>query len=96
MNKELDKLESSNHNIIIKERQNISISGIIKIISFDNEEFLLETTLGPLGIKGNNLEIIKLDTYEGVITIKGIIDGFTYLDSPREKQKDSVIMRLFK
>lgn len=96
MNKELDKLESSNHNIIVKERQNISISGVAKIISFDNEEFLLETTLGPLGIKGKELEIIKLDTYEGLITIKGIIDGFTYLDSPKEKQKDSVIMRLFK
>ncbi len=36
-----------------------------KIESFDSEEFLMETTLGYLVIKGNELEIIKLDTYQG-------------------------------
>ena len=96
MNKTLDKIEITNHSINIVERHSVTITGVMKIESFDSEEFLLETAFGPLGLKGRELEIIKLDTYEGVITIKGIIDGFTYLDSPREKQKDSVIMRLFK
>lgn len=96
MNKQLDKIEVTNHNINIIERHNITITGVIKIESFDSEEFLLETTLGPLGLKGRELEIIKLDTYEGIITIKGIIDGFTYLDVQKSKKEDSVITRLFK
>lgn len=96
MNKDTDKIELMNHSITIVERHNISISGVTKIDSFDNEEFLLETTAGPLGIKGRELEIIKLDTYDGTITIKGIIDGFTYLDSGKAKKEDSVITRLFK
>lgn len=96
MNKDADKIELMNHNITIVERHNVSISGVTKIDSFDNEEFLLETTAGPLGIKGKELEIIKLDTYDGTITIKGIIDGFTYLDSGKSKKEDSVITRLFK
>ena len=96
MNKDADKVELMNHNITINERQNLLISGITKIDSFDNEEFLLETSAGPLGVKGKELEIIKIDTYEGTIMIKGIIDGLTYLDSGKTKKENSMITRLFK
>ncbi len=96
MNKETDKIEFLNHNISITERQNIQVSGVTKIDSFDSEEFLLETTAGPLGIKGKDLEIIKLDTYEGTIMIKGIIDAFSYFDSNKSKKENSMLTRLFK
>lgn len=96
MNKESERPDLINHNITITERQNVSISGVIKIDSFDSEEFLLETTAGALGIKGKDLEIIKLDTYEGNIVIKGVIDGFSYLESEKSKKESGVIARLFK
>lgn len=96
MNKELDVNELATHNISIISRQSINISGITKINSFDSEEFLLETTLGTLGIKGRELEIVKLDTYDGTITIKGVVDGFTYLDNNTKKKEDKMLTRLFK
>ena len=96
MNKDIEKSETLSHNINISERQNISISGVTKIDSFDSEEFILETTVGNLGIKGRELEIIKLDTYEGTIMIKGIIDAFSYLDEAKKKKEDGMIARLFK
>lgn len=96
MNKDTDKLELLNHSISITERQNIQISGITKIDSFDNEEFLLETSAGPLGIKGKDLEIIKLDTYEGTIMIKGVVDAFSYFDTGKSKKENSIIAKLFK
>ena len=96
MDKDNDKVELMSHNITITERQNITICGITKIDSFDSEEFLIETNYGPLGLKGRELEIIKLDTYDGTITIKGIIDGFSYLDTGKTKKEDSMISRLFK
>lgn len=96
MNKDTDKLELLNHSISITERQNIQISGITKIDSFDNEEFLLETSAGPIGIKGKDLEIIKLDTYEGTIMIKGIVDAFSYFDTGKSKKENSIITKLFK
>ena len=96
MNKYTDKLELLNHSISITERQNIQISGITKIDSFDNEEFLLETSAGPLGIKGKDLEIIKLDTYEGTIMIKGVVDAFSYFDTGKSKKENSIITKLFK
>ena len=96
MKKDTDKLELLNHSISITERQNIQISGITKIDSFDNEEFLLETSAGPLGIKGKDLEIIKLDTYEGTIMIKGVVDAFSYFDTGKSKKENSIITKLFK
>ncbi len=96
MNKELDKIDLANHSVSIVGRQTLNISGISKIDSFDSEEFLLETSMGPLGIKGKELEIIKLDTYDGTIVIKGVIDGLTYFDSTKKKKDETVISRLFK
>ena len=88
--------ELLNHDIKIIERKTISLTGVTKIDSFDSEEFLLQSIAGPIGIKGRKLEIVKLDTYEGTITINGIIDGFTYLDLGKQKKEDSILTRLFK
>ena len=88
---------STNHNINITGRKNITITGIKKIDSFDDNEFMLETNMGYLLIKGNNLEIIKLDTYQGDVAIKGKIDSLNYLESSNKKEKkESMLNKLFK
>lgn len=86
-----------NHNINIIQRKNINITGVKKIENFDEHEFLLETNMGYLLIKGSNLEIIKLDTYQGDVSIKGKIDSLEYLENTNKKQKsESVLSKLFK
>ena len=69
-------LVTFNHSINIVERKNILISGVKKVDSFDEEEFLVETVMGYLVLKGENLELIKLDTLQGTVTIKGLIKSF--------------------
>ena len=87
----------SNHTITVAERKNIIISGVKKIDSFDNEEFLLETTMGYMVIKGEELEIIKLDTYQGNVSIKGKINSLGYMESLNKKTKeDGIFNKLFK
>ncbi len=97
MDKVQEMNNSFNHGLTITERKNLIISGVKKIESFDNEEFLMETTLGFLVIKGDELEIVKLDTYQGNVSIKGRIDSFMYLDETLKKEKDnSLFNKLFK
>lgn len=97
MDKIQDMNNSFNHGLTITERKNLIISGVKKIESFDNEEFLMETTLGFLVIKGSELEIIKLDTYQGNVSIKGRVDSLMYLDENLKKDKDSSLLnKLFK
>lgn len=93
----MDKeISSFNHNISITERKNILISGVKKIENFDETEFLLETTMGFLLIKGTELEIIKLDTYQGNVTIKGTFNSLNYTDSGKKDKDDSLFNKLFK
>lgn len=85
------------HGITLAERKNIVITGVKKIDSFDNEEFVMDTTLGILNIKGSDLEIIKLDTYQGNVSIKGKIDSINYIDNGSVKNKEeSFLGKLFK
>jgi len=85
----------SNHTLTVNERKNIVITGIVKIESFDEEEFLMETSMGPLVLKGSGLEIIKLDTHLGTVNIKGNIDSVTYTDTTKKKES-GVFNKLFK
>lgn len=86
-----------NHTITMTERKNIVITGVKKIESFDDEEFLLETTMGFLIIKGETLEIIKLDTYQGNVSIKGKVNSMQYVENKTSKPKEeSVFNKLFK
>lgn len=69
---------SFNHGLSLAERKNVVVTGVKKIESFDSNEFMIDTTLGFLNIKGEELEIIKLDTYQGNVSIKGKVDALIY------------------
>ena len=92
-----DIISSYNHSITLNERKNITITGVKKIDSFDDEEFLLETNMGYIVIKGQELEIINLVSYQGNVSIKGKINSLNYMESANKKDKDdSIICKLFK
>ena len=97
----MEKLESSlnsyNHSITMVERKTFVTSGVKKIENFDDSQFLIDTVMGFLLVKGENLELIKLDTIQGTISIKGLINSLNYLDDSSKKEKDnSIFNRLFK
>ena len=93
----MDKDITLIHNINIVGRKSINITGVKKIENFDENEFMLETNMGYLKIQGNNLEIIKLDTVEGNVSIKGKINSLIYLDNNKKNEKnESIISKLFK
>ena len=90
-------LSTSNHSVSINERKNLIITGVKKIDSFDNEEFLMDTSMGYLVVKGEELEIIKLDTYQGNVSIKGRVNSLTYMDhGKQEKKEEGVFSKLFR
>ncbi len=78
------------------DRASITLTGVNKIVSFDDEEFLMETTVGNLRLLGEGLELLKLDTNDGNVKIKGKINSFTYIDSKLKNKEESVLTKLFK
>ena len=55
----------------------------------------MESIMGIILLIGENLEIVKLDTHDGVVTIKGMINSFVY-DVDKKKDSESFIGKLFK
>lgn len=91
-----DSINSYNHSISLLERKNLVLTGVKKIENFDNEQFLLETVMGFIIIKGENLELMKLDTLQGNVSIKGTINGINYVESNKSDKENSIFNRLFK
>ncbi len=93
-----DELGNSfNHAVSINERKNVLITGVKKLENFDSKEFFLESIMGFILIKGEGLELIKLDTFQGTLSIKGKVNSLNYLESGGKKaNKESMLSKLFK
>lgn len=92
-----EAMGSYTHGVSLAERKNLLVTGVKKIDNFDTEQFLLETSMGFILVKGEDLELIKLDTIQGTVSIRGLVNSFTYLEEGLKKNKESGIFnRLFK
>lgn len=92
-----NNISNYNHSLNLLERKTLVITGVKKIDNFDNNHFLLDTTMGYMVIKGENLELIKMDTLSGNVTIKGTIQSIQYLmENTKKNKEESVFSRLFK
>ncbi len=92
-----EAMGSYTHGLSLTERKNLIVTGVKKIENFDTEQFLLETSMGFMLVKGEELELIKLDTIQGNVSIRGLVNSITYLEDGAKKTKENGIFnRLFK
>lgn len=84
-------------NLILENRGKLSISGVLDVLSFDDQVVIVETELGLLTVKGENLRINKLSIDTSEVIVEGDISSLTYSDSKTlEKSKGSFISKIFK
>jgi sporulation protein YabP len=88
------KILKMQHNIIMENRRNLTISGVMDIDSFDEETVVLFTEEGELTVKGVNLHINKIDVDTGDLLMEGEVDSLTYADN--QSQKGGLFSRLFR
>jgi sporulation protein YabP len=67
-------------NIILENREKLSISGVVDVESFNDECVVADTELGMLVIKGIDLHINKLDIDRSELGIEGEIISLEYSD----------------
>lgn len=85
------------HNVFLKDRKSIELTGVKKIESFDSYEFLIETSLGFLNIIGTELSLVRLDQDQNEVSIKGNIDSISYVSSKKKtQQKEKMFNKLLK
>ena len=83
------------HNVVLKDRKVLELTGVKQIDSFDASEFLLETAQGWMIVQGKDLTLGKLDTERGDVIIRGLIESMSYV-SNKKGSKDSMMHKIFK
>ena len=66
------------HQIVLEEREQLTISGVEEVESFDEGSILLTTRRGGLEIQGEGLHIEKLSLDGGDLKVEGLVTSLTY------------------
>lgn len=83
------------HKLVILNRENIEITGVTDIVSFDAEEVYLETVQGMLTIQGENMHVSRLALDSGVVMASGNVTSVMYSNN-KTVNTGSILSRLFK
>lgn len=84
-----------NHKVTIENREMTTITDIVEIDSFDEEEIRATLKKGALVIRGTNMNIQKLDLQTGEAVIGGIINSLMYV-KVKEKGEKSLLAKIMK
>ena len=74
-------------NLILENREKLSVSGIIDVESFNDECIVIDTELGVLVVKGEDLHINKLNIDSSELNIEGDIISCEYSDRDGSRSK---------
>lgn len=66
-------------NVIIEGRKRLNVSGVKQVNSFDEETILLDTALGRMTVKGENMKIESFNTDTGDLTAVGTVHAVVYM-----------------
>lgn len=84
-------------NVILENRGKLTISGVLDVLSFDDQIVIVETELGLLTVKGENLRINKLSLDTTEVIVEGSIENLAYSEKNLEKKSgSSIIGKIFK
>jgi len=90
-----DKKISKNkvQNLLMENRERLSISGVIDVSNFNTECVIMETELGLLTVKGEELRISKLNLENAELVIEGEIISCVYSDEDKGSKGLSKMFR---
>lgn len=96
-----DTLKKNNtfQNLFLENREKLNVTGILDVLSFDDQIIIAETDLGLLTIKGENLKINKLSLDTSDFIVEGYISSLSYSNSTATsagKKGQSILGKIFK
>ena len=95
----MEELKRNNfQNIVLENREHLTLTGIIDVFSFDDQIIIIETELGLLTIKGENLKINKLSLDTSDFVVDGKIASLNYSERNNitGKKTKRILNKIFK
>lgn len=88
----MEEIKVGIHKLSLTERNNINASGVVKVLSSNNNTIILKLKDTDLTLCGSNLSIENFS--DGQININGTLDSLKY--SKTTKLKEGFFKRIFK
>ena len=70
------------HKLTLNQREDLALSGVTEVISFDENSVILKTHLGILTVLGENLVLKTLSVEGGQVAVSGHVSSLAY-EEPR-------------
>ena len=83
-------------NLVLENREKLSISGVLDVLSFDDQIVIVETELGLLTVKGDNLRINKLSIDTSEVVVEGERYNLSYSENDIDRTKEGILGKIFK
>ncbi len=87
-------MEEKKHSVVMIDRKELSLTGILAVESFCEDSAELESTLGPLLLTGEGMHMEKLDLEKGEVALTGKVISLYYPEGASVKKK-GILSRLF-
>ena len=71
------------HKLQLVERQQLTMTGVTEVVSFDVTAVVLQTSLGTLVIQGRELQLKNLSLEGGQVSVSGTVSALIY-EEPRQ------------
>lgn len=85
------------HACFLQNRSTANITGVREVVSFDENQVVMDTDLGLLTLKGKDLHVSRLTVEKGEVDVEGTVDSLTYSSNEAyRKSGQNLIARLFK
>lgn len=84
------------HQILLTEREQMKVEGVVNVDSFSDSEVTLQTTGGVLVVKGESLHIQQLSLDEGRLLLTGTVSSMAYADESALHKGKGFLARMFK
>ena len=80
----------------LENRNAASLTGVREVVSFDENQVVMDTDMGLLTIKGKDLHVSRLTVEKGELEVEGQVDSLAYSSNEAyRKTGQSILDRLF-
>lgn len=83
----MENANNIEHSVIIEKRSKISFSGILDVLSFDEQTVVLKTEMGDLTIKGESLKVNNFAVETGTLSLEGKFSALAYTSVNKKNLK---------
>ena len=66
------------HKLTLNQREDLTLTGVTEVVSFDESAVILKTHLGTLSVQGENLVLKTLSVEGGQVSVSGHICTLFY------------------